>query len=64
MKPMHFVTLAIVALVSTALALSTYAANNTWSPGRVAGARMLPASACAKVTSSSPSKKPKGARGD
>jgi Domain of unknown function (DUF4340) len=43
MKPMHFVTLAIVALVSTALALSTYAANNTWSPGRVAGARMFPA---------------------
>ena len=43
MKPMHFVTLAIVALVSTALAITTYAANNTWSAGRVAGARMFPA---------------------
>ena len=43
MKPMHFVALAIVALVSVALAITTYAANNTWSPGRVAGARMFPA---------------------
>jgi hypothetical protein len=43
MKPMHFVTLAIVALVSTALALTTYAANNTWTPGRASGARMFPA---------------------
>jgi len=42
MKPMHFVTLAIVALVSVALALTSYAANNTWTPGRVTGARMFP----------------------
>ena len=43
MKPKHFVTLAIVALVSVALALTSYAANNTWTPGRVTGARMFPA---------------------
>ena len=43
MKPMHFVVLAILAAVSTALAITSYAANNTWSPGRVSGARMFPA---------------------
>lgn len=43
MKPMHFVVLAILAAVSTAIAITSYAANNTWSPGGVAGARMFPA---------------------
>jgi Domain of unknown function (DUF4340) len=43
MKPMHFVVLAILAAVSTAVAITSYAANNTWSPGQVAGARMFPA---------------------
>jgi hypothetical protein len=50
MKPMHFVTLAIVALVSTVLAITTYAANNTWSPGQVSGARMFPALASSAGT--------------
>ena len=43
MKPQHFVILAILAAVSTVLAITSYAANNTWSPGSVSGARMLPA---------------------
>ncbi len=43
MKPKHFVILAILAAVSTVLAITSYAANNTWSPGRVSGARMFPA---------------------
>jgi hypothetical protein len=43
MKPKHFVILAILAAVSTVVAITSYAANNTWSPGRVSGARMFPA---------------------
>ena len=43
MKPKHFVILAILAAVSTAIAITSYAANNTWSPGQVSGARMFPA---------------------
>jgi len=50
MKPQHFVILAILAAVSTVLAITSYAANNTWSPGSVSGARMLPTLSSNAVT--------------
>jgi hypothetical protein len=43
MKPMHFVVLAILAVVSSVAAITSYAANNTWNEVKVTGARMFPA---------------------
>lgn len=52
MKPKHFVILAILAVVSSVAAIASYAANNTWSQGRIAGARLFPSlvSNASKIT--------------
>jgi len=42
MKPKHFILLAIAAIVTSLLALTSWALNDTWSKGTLAGTRLFP----------------------